>query len=93
MKASEFIKKYGWSKSKYLVNDTSVNFDYYRTSEHLKLIEDIKKYIKAYELVESYGGLEKANKLIDGSYIDSNHDIPRGHEELSMAIQLVEECL
>lgn len=86
MKASEFIKKCGWDCAIHAGSEDSplyINLDY----------KDLEKYVSAYELVESYGGLGKANKLIDGSYIDSNHDIPRGHEELSMAIQLVEECL
>lgn len=89
MKASEFIKKYGWSKSKYLVNDTSVNFDYYRTSEHLKLIEEMKKYINAYDLVESYGGIDEAPYEI---YIETGDDFYY-NKELEEAIKLVEECL
>lgn len=86
MKASEFIKKYGWDYAIHAGSEDAplyINLDY----------KDLQKYVDAYILVESYGGLGKANKLIIGSYIDSNHDIPRGHEELSMAIQLVEECL
>ena len=85
MSVAQHIITYGWDYAKGMVRDNP-------ESDLIFMIK-LKEYVRAYELVECYGGLGKANKLIDGSYIDSNHDIPRGHEELSMAIQLVEECL
>ncbi|MBQ0111518.1 MAG: hypothetical protein KBT03_00140 [Bacteroidales bacterium] len=53
-------------------------------------VEDLKRLVESYELVDGFGGLEEASKTICNAYHGSNHPIPDGHEELSVAIQLVE---
>lgn len=56
-------------------------------------MRDLKRLVKSHNLVESYGGLEEANRIVCNAYKGSNYEIPKGHEELSLAIQDVESCM
>lgn len=82
MKASEFIKKYGWDYAIHAGSEDAplyINLDY----------KDLEKYINAYELVESYGGIDEAPYEV---YLETGDDCYY-NKELEEAIKLVEECL
>lgn len=92
MKAKDFVRRFGWDEAKTIANHNKVKLGLAReiVDWGKQDFYDLKTLVDAYELVQSYGGLEAVNRLICLAYIDSNHPIPRGHEELSIAIQLVE---
>lgn len=77
MNAVEFIKKFGWEYAKHILTDDAplvMDLNY----------ADLKRYVDAYELVESYGGLSYVNfALIHGDLMRT--------EGLDEAIALVEE--
>ena len=54
MKANQFIKKFGWEKAReYLLN---IYFE-----DRVKVdLQDLKRYVDAYELVQSLDGLMSA---------------------------------
>lgn len=59
MKATEFVKKYGWGDAREYLAGATI-FD-----NHLMVftdINDLQNLVNAYELVESYGGLASARK-------------------------------
>lgn len=81
MKANEFIKKFGWE-----VAGTDLrNHEKYGTRSILYIHDDLKRYVDAYELVQSYGGLYAARKEAHKNCFE--YDV-----ELLKAITLVEEC-
>lgn len=82
MSTVNYIRYVGWDIAKELLKNSQ---------QEVGRIAELKKYCEDYDLVKRYGGLENANNLIINSYIDSNHEIPKGHEELSIAVNLVEE--
>lgn len=63
MNAVEFIRKFGWDHTKYLLEDTELSeFAIHsncagKYSMDTVSVSDLKRYVDAYELVESYGGL------------------------------------
>lgn len=75
MKANEFVEKFGWVKSKAIVNLMWGGVIQYH--EESVDYEDLKHLVESYELVESYGGINGARKelanlcdnLIDCAYL------------------------
>ena len=66
MKAIEFIKKFGWIDASH----KNVWFHFGCSSERsfesihgFRIIEDLKPYIDAWELVQKHGGLNGARKV------------------------------
>ena len=84
MKANEYFKKHGYKKCKAACAQNG----WLNTGFWIQL----KRLIKSHELVDSYGGLDAANKTICDAFHGSNYPIPEGHEKLSLAIQDVESC-
>lgn len=81
MKASEFIKKYGWDYAIHAGSEDDplyINLDY----------KDLEKYVSAYNLVESYGGIDEAPYEV---YLETGDDCYY-NKELEESIKLVEEC-
>ena len=68
MNAVEFIKLHGWKEVKILLTSPSHGFffkeDFFKHYGY-DIYDDLKQYIGAYDLVQSYGGLEKSKKLIE----------------------------
>ena len=91
MKANDFIKKYGIAEAKALVKAKSWTMRQLALSTIVDT-KELTKLVKSHELVDSYGGIDAANKTICNAFHSSNHPIPDGHEELSLAIQDVESC-
>lgn len=53
MKSTEFVKKFGWFATTRLVNGIDTTNDPYFTI----LLDDLKRLVESYELVEKCGGL------------------------------------
>ena len=87
MKASEFIKKCGWDLAKYRADELKIieGLGDKISSQAKQLIE----YVKAYELVESYGGVSSAKLCLYSEDLDH----VKYNVALWEAIYLVEECL
>ncbi len=91
MKANEFVKKFGWDRAKVAVD--AVNKE--GLGEHILL--ELKQLIEAKELVDSFGGLEKAKKVLKKAYDSCSRYISNRKngiectwENLSKSIKLVE---
>ena len=87
MKAVEFIKKFGWIDASH----KNVWFHFGCSSERsfesihgFRIIEDLKPYIDAWELVQNRGGLDGARKVAHKNCF--NRDV-----NILKAISLVEE--
>lgn len=68
MNAVDFIKKFGWGEAKRILRDArgcaSVRlYDKYKFST-----DDLNRYVDAWELVQSKGGLDKAKEIIAESF-------------------------
>ena len=90
MSATEFIKEFGWEESIRIYNNLReiVNQTPYKHSlEDFSL--ELKPYIEAYELVQSYGGTDKSKKFLKSEY--RKISTPTTYNNLKQAIKLVEE--
>lgn len=83
MNAVEFVKKYGWEEAKRFANMLG--------SSEVEGVsaKDLKRLVESYELVESYGGLDKSK-----FYVDLLPFTPAGisRSTLKQAIADVEKC-
>jgi len=94
MKANKFVKQFGIREAKIALmycKSTLCGTVFYKNIQIDT--KDLKRLVKSHKLVESYGGLEEANRIICDAYKGSIYPIPKGHEELSLAIQDVESCM
>lgn len=86
MKANEFVKKFGWEKSKLAVRqllpmeEGMPVFDYNS--------EDLRRLVESYELVVDYYGLARAKE-----HAESNYTAPEIKDALKQSIADVESCL
>ena len=102
MKASDFVKKFGWDEVIRVVSqalksdcayslDLEVYLDRYAFSKYEVYIDDLKRLAESHELVESYGGLFEAKIYVDSEYRSlSAQQITK---RLKQAIADVEGCL
>ena len=62
MKANEFVKKFGWDAAKYKADELKI----FKGLGGELSIEDayLMRLVESHELVEYYGGLENAKRLI-----------------------------
>ena len=88
MNVIKFIEKFGWDDC----SKENIWFHFGCSSERafeeiygFRVVENLKRYVDAYELVQSYGGLDKSKELSC-----SNNVIFNVHP-LRKAITLVEE--
>lgn len=88
MRANEFIKKFGWEVAK---KNTEKCFDGKAIQiAPLYMLDDLKRYVDAYDLVQSYGGLKESIRFSKQTYRLTS--TPKTHKKLCEAITLVEEC-
>lgn len=83
MKASEFVKKFGWFITTRLVKkvDTTNN-------PHFPiLLEDLKRLVESHELVECMGGLDEAKYILKMAELNGHK-----YEKTQKAIADVESC-
>lgn len=86
MKANEFVKKFGWD---FAIQLSEMNPHRRESSNDDELsTSDLKPYVDAYELVQSYGGLEKSKKLVERTVFPLSDYII----SLKQAIADVESC-
>ena len=88
MKAIEFIKKFGWVRSQRLVIDSDGCSGIRPSCGGYIDRGDLKKYTDAYELVQSYGGLDEAK---DHTMVLALIEEYEQLKQLQKAITLVEE--
>ena len=92
MNAVEFIRKFGWDHTKYLLKDTELSeFAIHsncagKHSMDTVSVSDLKRYVDAYEFVQDLYGLDKAKE-----YAESPYTAPEIVEPLKQAIALVDE--
>lgn len=92
MSAIEFVQKHGVDVARDLATRGKTSIGYLSVEHHGLNQAELQEIVNAHELEGKHGGLEKANNLICGAFHGSNFEIPDGHEELSIAIDLVEQC-
>ncbi len=89
MNAVEFVKKFGWERSKKAVWLSITEFSRAFDIDSGFIIcrrKDLKRLVESWELVESYGGIDQSKKaIIDGN----NHCM---FIDLEKAIENVEKC-
>lgn len=91
MKANEFVKKFGWEKSKMAVKkllpmeDGMPVFDYNS--------EDLKRLVESYELVEEEGGIDKVKDTFIFAYKHGAEELTEHGKIIKQAIADVESCL
>jgi len=83
MKATEFVKKFGWFATTRLVNGVDTTNDPYFTI----LLDDLKRLVESHELVNHMGGLEKAMDAVINQEANG-----RNMTQLAQAIADVEAC-
>ncbi|WP_104500310.1 hypothetical protein [Acinetobacter indicus] len=85
MKANEFVKKFGWGEATaFLSMDSDVEIVYTAS-----FFDDLKRLVESYEVVGSYGGLDKARKYLDEKCV---FEWTALDGKLSQAICDVESC-
>ena len=87
MRASEFVKIFGWEESKVLVNAQSLTMRQIALSTTVATVE-LKRLVGSHELVSDYYGLARAKE-----YADSKYTAPEIKVALKQAIADVESCL
>ena len=93
MKAKDFVRKFGWELVQRDI--TCLDTGFIKKEDFLEhygfdILDDLKRYVNAYELVESYGGLESAKKFVGSEYRKLSQ--PKTYNRLCEAISDVESC-
>lgn len=91
MKAIEFIKEFGWELAQRDIACLDTGFikkEDFLEHYGFEILDEIRVYVDAYELVQLHGGLRLANH-----YSMKNHCLSDSHttDDLWTAIALVEE--
>ena len=104
MKAVEFIKQYGWGEVKRIISNSEPLDSFYNIDLgcYISLTQinygdrvslaDLKQYVDAYELVQKFGGLQKAKSSWNDFEANREYEFYGTNlDELKEAITLVEE--
>ena len=84
MRANEFVKKFGWGEATaFLSLDSDVEIVYTES-----FFDDLKRLVESHKLVESYGGLDAAEKHVERTAFKLSFQIIA----LKKAIADVESC-
>ena len=94
MTAIEFVKNYGWDKAK---REVSYIGTIMQMNNSDGILQELKKHTDAYELVQKFGGLANANKILKKAYdscssiiSDRRINLECSWSDLNKAITLVE---
>jgi hypothetical protein len=101
MKANEFVKKFGWLRAKQILNYADkdhisfladgISTTYSHYDKNMISLDDLKRLVESYELVESYGGYDLAKEVKNITPLrKKSYDLI---EKLKQAIADVESCL
>ena len=116
MNANEFVKKFGWDRAKEIINGAgdhhryfiadSISVTYSKYSDCFDSIDALKRLVESHEMVERFGGLDKAKKSLETAYKrfttkisysvetdDKTYLTGVFIEDLEQAITDVESCL
>lgn len=102
MKATEFVKKFGWDEAKGLIAKHEKCYmpdvfdmwsdelqDFVLCTKYASFdMSDLKRLVESYELVQSYGGLSKSRKWIERTVFKLSDSMIA----LKQAIADVEAC-
>ena len=88
MRASEFVKKFGWDVAKYLAYRDKTSVGYLFVECHDVCQDELKRLVESHELVMDYYGLVKAKE-----HAESKYTAPELKVALKQAIADVESCL
>lgn len=97
MEANEFIKKYGFDKAKEILDSIKIEISFDgRVCDPCFITEEgdyvscseLESFVKSYELVQLYGGLDAAKKHVGRTVFKLSYQII----ELKKAIEDVESC-
>ena len=88
MKAVEFIKKFGWDYAK-------ERLDYCKNARLVGMEIDLKRYVDAYELVQKFGGIKRAKRILRKSYLSWNNrvSVVWNDNPFQCTIQQLEEAI
>ena len=111
MKANEFVKKFGWDRAKEIVNGAGehhryfiadgISVTYSKYGDCFDSVDDLKRLVESWELVESLGGVVKAESNLSSVRYNLNIGLFHGWDKLNMqfhaqkllkAIADVESC-
>ena len=72
MKANEFVKKFGWNDARVCILNCACPEDRW-FMRHGDLVsdqdfDDLKRLVESHEMVEKFGGLDKAKKSLEKAY-------------------------
>ena len=97
MKANEFVKEFGWTAAKKMIDGLKVEYHIngIKTSPTIVLddgttwisYDDLKRLVESHELVSDYYGLTRAKE-----HAESNYTAPELKAALRQAIADVESC-
>lgn len=90
MKANEFIKKFGWAHTVWLLEDNDLDFIDVHSSidgSYRVAVSELKRLIESHEIVFEHGSIERAEL-----YANSSYTAPEVSERLFQAISDVESC-
>ncbi|WP_180173610.1 hypothetical protein [Acinetobacter sp. YH01024] len=92
MNAKEFIQKFGWNDARVCILNCACPEDrwFMRRGDLVsdQDFDDLKHLVESYELVEQFGGLEKAMDAVINQEANS-----RPMSQLAQAIADVESCM
>lgn len=98
MNAIEFVKENGIDSTREKI-DFLENRSRNKSEDKAQLLIDLKQIVEAFELVDKFGGFEKANKTLKKAYDNCSSIISIrkigfecSYSDLQEAINLVEQC-
>lgn len=87
MKANEFVKKFGVSRTRYWIKEFTEINKLPDEMLNIEYINDLKRIVNSHELVSDYYGLARAKE-----HAESNYTAPELKAALKQAIADVEAC-
>ena len=89
MKANELVKKFGLMRVKYWIREFTEINKLPNEMINLEFLNDLKRLIESWELVEKHGGLSGAKEYLKGNFIQYHMS---AYARLKQAIADVESC-
>ena len=89
MKANEYVKLVGWEYAKLNASSCSHQYYFLHNGYAEVCVSELRLLVESYDLVQEYGGLDKAKVELDSTDYNSEQDF---YETLKQAIADVESC-
>lgn len=98
MKAIEFIKKFGFELAQRDI--AAFESGFIKKEDFLEhygfdILDDLKRYVDAYELVQKFGGIKRAKRILRKSYLSWNNrvSVVWNDNTFQCTIQQLEEAI